>query len=586
MPPIKILPQQLADKIAAGEVVERPASVVKELMENAIDAGATHIQAAVSKRPSDQIEISDNGCGMSLEEAQLAIQRHATSKLAGEGDLFNIRTLGFRGEALPSIAAVSKMKIWTKAQEATLEGAAVQVHGGKVVEASPAASPKGTRVLVQELFYNTPARLKFLKSDGVELGHIEDIFIRLALSNFDCAFDYSVDGVSKISSPVGKDPLQRLQSCLGDDFVANGIAVEERHPELTLKGWLVSPNQTASTANDIHFYLNGRFLRDRMLQHALIAGFGDFLMKGRYPKAVLYLEIDPKEVDVNVHPAKREVRFVKPQGIHEFVSKAIKKALQKKTENFPDRASEPVSKRHPSIWGFHPQIGGSTLAPPVFVAPTMYGVAPGRFSQPARLRDPENFPVFFFKELKVIGSFNDTYILCEASGGKLILIDQHAAHERIGFEKLKKNLGNKNVAQRLLVPITWEATTKQTALMNSHLEDLQKTGIEIEPFGQNTFVIKAVPALIREAKTKELLEKIAEELEEIGTAQTVGNAIDHVLKTISCHTMVRAQDKLSFEEMRHLLIEMDEYHATHCPHGRPTSVELSLSEIEKWFKRT
>ncbi|MDP2599714.1 MAG: DNA mismatch repair endonuclease MutL [Deltaproteobacteria bacterium] len=587
MPPIHILPPNLADKIAAGEVVERPASVVKELMENALDSGATHIRLDVSKKPSDALTVSDNGCGMSLEEACLSIQRHATSKILEEADLFSIRTLGFRGEALPSIAAVSKMAMESKAKEGGSEGVTLIIEGGKLLEARPAGVPDGTRIIVKEIFYNTPARLKFLKSDGVELGHVEDTFIRLALSRLDCAFDYSAGGVLKISCAAGGDPLARLHACLGKDFVADAVAFEERHPELSLKGWIVHPRQTGSSANDIHFYLNGRFLRDRMLQHALTAGFSDFLMKGRYPKALLYLQMDPREVDVNVHPAKREVRFVKPQIIHEFVAKAVKKVLQKKIyavdEGGLEKQAGLPDDEGPAYFSGRPE----KLPYPSAILSSYPGCE-------NRLREiphhPESRPdiskPISFKDIKIIGSFYDTYILCEAVGGKLILIDQHAAHERIGFEKLKKNLGGKNAAQRLLVPITWETNARQAGFLQTYLGDLREAGIEIEPFGQNTFVIKAVPALLQEAKMAPLLDAIVRELEEVGASRAMGNAMDLVLKTMACHTMVRAKDKLSLEEMRHLLIEMDEYHATHCPHGRPTAVELTLGEIEKWFKRT
>ncbi|MDO8526966.1 MAG: DNA mismatch repair endonuclease MutL, partial [Deltaproteobacteria bacterium] len=326
---IHILPSALADKIAAGEVVERPASVVKELVENAIDAGATHIRVDINKAGRERIQVADNGSGMTLEEAQLSIQRHATSKIRDEVDLFCIRTLGFRGEALPSIAAVSHLILETKSKEASLpEGARVVVQGSEVMETQSVGCPVGTKVEARNLFYNTPARLKFLKSDGVELGHIEDTLVRLALSRTDCAFDFYVDGTKKLSAVVSKNPLQRIGDVLGKSFSEDLIEVCAENPDLQVTGWVVHPRQTASNANSIYFYLNGRFLKDRVLQHALSEGFGDFLMKGRYPKGVLYLRMNPSLFDVNVHPSKREVRFVNGQAVHQFVAKAVKKVLQ------------------------------------------------------------------------------------------------------------------------------------------------------------------------------------------------------------------------------------------------------------------
>lgn len=586
MPYIHILPPDLADKIAAGEVIERPASVVKELVENALDAGASHIRVDIHQAGKGKIQVADNGMGMTLEEAKLSIQRHATSKIQNLDDLFCIRTLGFRGEALPSIASVSHFLLETKPRsKEMLEGAHVAVKGGELVEARSAGCPEGTRVTVSDLFYNTPARKKFLKSDGVETGHVEDLIVRLALSRFDVGFDFYLDGRLKLAVPVTPDPKQRLKNCLGKNFMEDAFSFEERSPDFKLKGFLVHPRQSANNANAIYFYLNSRFLKDKVLQHALQEGYSDFLMKGQYPKAVLYLEMNPKSFDVNVHPAKREVRFVQPQIAHQFVSKAVRKAVQGKIYGERDNGqwtmdNGPTAEIEEKVYSLQ-----SIVPSPNFqqervqrAVQRFYGDGPAKVA-------PAN-PIGKFHTLKVLGSIANTYILCSSPENKLILIDQHAAHERIGYEKLKQSLKEKGkMSQRLLVPITWEATRNQSAVLQAHLGALREAGLELEPFGGETFVVKSTPSLIPEKIIPQLLEKITEELETLETSTAVEKALELVLKTMACHAQVRAHDKLSVEEMGHLLKEMDEYRASHCPHGRPTTVEISVGQIEKWFRR-
>ncbi|MBI4125388.1 MAG: DNA mismatch repair endonuclease MutL [Deltaproteobacteria bacterium] len=588
---IHILPPDLADKIAAGEVVERPASVVKELVENALDAGATFVRVAVEQAGKEKIEVSDNGCGMSLEEAKLAIQRHATSKISCLDDLFAIRTLGFRGEALPSIASVSHFVLETKSKrEGALEGARVEVRGGEPVLARTAGCPVGARVVVDDLFYNTPARRKFLKSDAVEAGHIEDVLTRLALSRLDCGFGLVVDGKVKWLTPAAKEPLARLKVCLGGDFVEDAFATREAVPEFKLSGWLVHPRNSAANANGIYFFLNGRFLRDRVLQHALGQGYSDFLMKGQYPKGVLYLEIPPDQFDVNVHPTKREVRFVKPQVVHQFVAQAVRKAVQGKI--YITGHGQWTMDSGPKT-GPVPEIMDQAQRPQSPV-PSPWSLVPGPWSTVSSPRSllstgslTPSLSVGPFAQLRVLGVIAQTYILCEATDGKLVLIDQHAAHERIGYEKLKKGPREKEAAsQRLAFPLTWETGKKEAALLETHLGTLQEAGLDIEPFGGQSFAIRACPALIPEKKIPALLGEIAAELETLETSTALEKVRDHIFKTMSCHAQVRAGDSLSKPELEHLLKEMDEYHATHCPHGRPTSVEIPLDQIAKWFKRT
>lgn len=601
---IRILSQALADKIAAGEVVERPASVVKELVENALDAGARHVRLDILSAGKRLIQVSDDGCGMTREEASLSVRRHATSKIQGEEDLFRITTLGFRGEALPSIAAVAKLTIETKAgttpplsspyKGEEIEGTRVTVHGGDLIEVASAGLPAGTRVSVADLFYNTPARLKFMKSDGVELGHMEDAFLNLALGKWDCGFELFIEEKQKWISPRGQTPLARVRDCLGSAFVEDCLEISEENPEIGIGGWVVHPRQTAGNGQGIHFYLNGRFLRDRVLQHALAEGFGDFLMKGRYPKAVLYLRMPPEEVDVNVHPAKREVRFRRPQAVHQFVSRAVKKALQRKIYGSNGEQEKNVgaplglpSPGNVSRLGRTPNV--DSLSRRQFLYPPQ-GVA--AFREVPSEDSPSGAPTFFalspgaFSSLHIIGSLADTYIVTQAPDCTLVLIDQHAAHERIGYEKLQRNFGAGEVpSQKLLIPLTWEATAKQSAILQTCLENLNGLGLVLEPFGGNAFRVLSVPLLLRESQVIPVLERLVEELEEESSSRALEARLDHVLKTFACHSQVRAGDPLSLEELRHLLSEMDTFHATHCPHGRPTFVEIPRTEIEKWFKR-
>lgn len=567
---IRILPPILADKIAAGEVVERPASVVKELVENAIDAGAKTIRVAVAGAGRDLIQVTDDGCGMTSEEAILSIARHATSKIREESDLFNITTLGFRGEALPSIAAVSRLTIETCV--AGGEGFRVSVAGGEINETRACGLPVGTQIRVENLFFNTPARLKFLKSDSVESAHLAGVVTHLSLSHPSIAFTFTVDGKEKWNAPVASDPKIRLRDCLGKMFVEDALPISETHPEFSVKGWLVHPRQTIGNRNHITLFLNGRFLKDPVLQHGVIQGYGDFLMKGSYPKAVLYLAMPYSDVDVNVHPSKREVRFKKPQAIHQFLSQGVRKTLQKaiyEKETFTEN------------------VVAESILHPVIATASLRSGKPSSPEFPEWPRRPLETPHCdkppIFQSLRVIGALTKTYLLCEGPENQMILIDQHAAHEGIGYAKLKQNY--RESVQNLLVPITWETTRQQASLLEEHLPVLREAGIDIEIFGGETFVVKGVPTLVSEKKIPELLEAIVVELEESEATGSLEKIKNLVLKTMACHAQVRAGDKLSKEEMEHLLVEMDEYRVTHCPHGRPTFVAVEPRQIESWFKR-
>ena len=471
---IRILPSQLIDKIAAGEVVERPASVVKELVENAIDAGARQITIQIAKAGKELIRVSDDGCGMDAADCRLALERHATSKITDEKDLFAIATLGFRGEALPSIASVSQLTVETKTV-AALSGTRVVLQGGAKIEEREAGCPQGTDIHVARLFYNTPARLKFLKSDGVELGHIEEVVVRLAIGSPEIGFKYCVDGKTKWTAEAAGDPVRRMTQLLPSQWAGDWLELHEENPQLTVRGWIAHPRLNLSQPNHSYFYLNGRFLKDRVLQHALQAGFDDYLMRGRYPVAVLYLKIDPSQVDVNVHPAKREVRFQNSGAVHDFIMRSVRKGLQVQLHGAtPPQVSSSIDSLSPCGRG----LGRGEESVPLPLTPSHQGRENLNLSQ----------SVFFtpghYQSLRVLGQLAQTYIVCESPQKELVLIDQHAAHERIGYDKLKKMMREqKGAVQHLLVPFTWEVTAKEAALIESRLDLLQQAGLEIEPFG-------------------------------------------------------------------------------------------------------
>jgi len=592
MSKIKILPEILSNKIAAGEVVERPASVVKELVENALDANSTRIIIEVEKGGRSLIRVSDNGSGMNRDDALLAPERYATSKIYKDEDLFAINTLGFRGEALPSIAAVSKFCLVTKDQTSQT-GAEVVVEGGTIKKVSQVGAPLGTMVTVRQLFFNMPARRKFLKTVNTEMGHIADTVSSMALGQPDIQFRLIHNGkVIKNWSATGDD-VGRIVDVLGKDIKNNLNKIEFTSDFLTVQGWISSPRITRSTSRGIYLYVNQRFVRNRVIQHALFQGYGSRLMKGQFPVAVLFIHVPCDQLDVNVHPTKHEVKFAQQKKIHDAVTGVVAECLRlaDQPQWLPKRFPEPEpmdakSRISESVPHFSiPKKEISTQYPATRIQqPASPWKQDLRFTPTSG--QTELWARKRFGDLKVIGQFHDTYILCESADG-LVLIDQHAAHERILFEQLKnRSLASKKSSQRLLIPETIDLGYREAKILEGLIPDLNELGLEIEPFGGNTFVVKSVPALLENKEVKPLVMEIVEKIAQIGFTPGLEKAIDKCLILMACHGAIRANQKLSDEQIKGLLDQLDQCdQPSNCPHGRPTWISWSIKDLEKSFKR-
>jgi DNA mismatch repair protein MutL len=602
MSKIKILPEILSNKIAAGEVVERPASVVKELVENALDANSTRIIIEVEKGGRSLIRVSDNGSGMNRDDALLAPERYATSKIYKDEDLFAINTLGFRGEALPSIAAVSKFCLVTRDQTSQA-GTEVIVEGGTIKKVSQVGAPSGTMVTVRQLFFNMPARRKFLKTVNTEMGHIADTVSSMALGRPNIQFRLIHNGkVIKNWSATG-DYVGRIVDVLGKDIKNNLNKIEFTSDFLTVQGWISSPRITRSTSRGIYLYVNHRFVRNRVIQHALFQGYGSRLMKGQFPVAVVFINVPCDQLDVNVHPTKHEVKFAQQKKIHDAVAGVVAERLRLADQ--PEWAAPGVQEsRLPTE-----QPGISELAVDFGISEkqiqAQYPVSSIRH-QVSGIQHPASstqypasgiqHPVSSiqtklwarkkFGDLKVIGQFHDTYILCESADG-LVLIDQHAAHERIIFEQLKnRSPASKKSAQKLLIPETIDLGYREAKILEELIPDLNELGLEIEPFGGDTFVVKSVPTLLDNKEVKPLIIEIVEKIAQIGFTTGLEKAIDQCLILIACHGAIRANQKLSDEQIKGLLDQLDQCdQPSNCPHGRPTWISWSIKDLEKSFKR-
>ncbi len=615
MAAIRILPEIVSNKIAAGEVVERPASVVKELVENAIDAGSDRILVEIENGGRRLIRVSDNGCGMARDDALLALERYATSKIFADSDLFAIRTLGFRGEALPSIAAVSRFTLLTR--EAGAEtGTQITVNGGKLSDVRAAGAPPGTLIEVRRLFFNTPARRKFLKSVNTEMGHIADTLSAMALAWPQTRFRLVHNGRSIRDWPSA-DAARRVADVLGREARARLVPVDARTPIAELAGWVCTSRISRATTRGIYIFVNGRFVRDRVIQHALIGAFRGRLMKGRYPLAVLFLKVPFDQVDVNVHPTKHQVRFARQREIHDQVARAVTQAI--------DAAERPAwGPRPPGGQANHrtghvetPREGG---APPVFDRPPdrrrerqgpgprprglgdetsgRPGAADARRVaeprapyplSPSRAAAPVQTPVWRqsrFGDLRVIGQLRDTFILCEAPR-ELVVIDQHAAHERICYEELKRQATQQTPAAQLLaIPESIELSRVEAGLLTRLLPQLRRAGLDVEPFGETAFVVRAVPSLLTGCDIRSMLVEMAEKMASDGLAASSTHLSDDVLKLMACHGAIRASQRLDAAEISAMLKRLDACDdPAHCPHGRPTWIRFSLKFLQKSFGR-
>jgi len=583
---IRLLPAQLIDQIAAGEVVERPASVVKELVENALDAGATRVEVEIEQGGARLIRVRDDGQGIEQADLALALSRHATSKVASLADLERVASLGFRGEALPSIASVSRLTLTSCAAGA---GHAWQIDGG-TAQVAPAAHPRGTTVEVRDLFYNTPARRKFLRSERTELDHIEQAVRRLALARFDVGFQLRHNRHDSLAATVAverPEQEQRLAGLLGPAFLEHCLHLAHEAAGLSLRGWVGLPAFARSQADLQFFYVNGRVVRDRLVTHAVRAAFQDVLHHSRHPAYVLYLDLDPALVDVNVHPAKHEVRFREGRLVHDFLYRTLHEVLARPlAEATP--AAEPRPADRPAAEPFAPrQVGlglGVAERPAGYRAALDWQAPSGAGPDEAATAvepDGEIPPLGF-----ALAQLHGVYVLAENAEG-LVLVDMHAAHERITYERLKAALAGQGVrSQPLLVPVSVAVSAREAELAEREAAALARLGLTVDRLGPETLAVRAVPALLQGADVERLLRDLLADLAVDGASSRLGEALNATLATMACHGSVRANRRLSLDEMNALLRDIERTERSgQCNHGRPTWVRLSVADLDRLFLR-
>ena len=556
---IKILPDLLVSQIAAGEVVERPASALKELLENSLDSGATSISVHLQEGGAKLIRVADNGKGIAREDLALALRQHATSKISTLEELHSIRSLGFRGEALASIAAVSKLELFSRM--------ASEDHGWKIGSNSPDPVPSsratGTTVEVSDLYFNTPARRKFLKSAATEFSHCLDVFRRIALSSPGTAFSLQHNG--KALQQYSASTLEgRISEIFGNEFAEAAFSVEESSSGLSIRGMAARPVYSSSTRDAQFFFVNGRFVRDKLLNHALKQAYQDVLHHQRHPAFALFLTISPGEIDVNVHPAKTEIRFRESRAVHQFVFHALEKGLSPPVALRPATTREipvayPVQKKMDLGVAFYEKLFEQHFE-----------------EKPAAAED---FPLGF-----AIGQLSGVYILAQNSQG-LVVVDMHAAHERVVYEKLKTSSGQFPM-QPLLVPATFSSTPLESETAQENRDLLLELGFDISPLSPTTIVVRAVPALLKNADAMPLARAVLKEIMEYGATRAVAEKRNELLATMACHGAVRAKRMLTLHEMDALLREMEQTERSgQCNHGRPTWFQMTLSELDKLFMR-
>lgn len=601
------LSEHIGNQIAAGEVVERPSSVLKELVENALDAGATKIQVRLEQGGVKLIQVQDDGEGIVKDDLPLALRRHATSKITSLEDLRAIKTMGFRGEALPSIASVSSLEI---VSSRGLNGG-WKIQAEKPDEMHPAPRPKGTTVTVRDLFYKVPARRKFLRVERTEYNHCDELMRQLSLARFETGFSWQHNsGSTQQLEPATDQQAQerRIRKLWGKDFVENSLAIEVAKADMRLSGWIAKPGFSRANADRQYFYVNGRIVRDKTLSHAARQAYRDILYHGRQPAYLLYLEMDPEALDVNVHPAKTEVRFRDGRTVHDFVFRSLFQFLAegsvaggKGSQIEPIPATNIQRLPHAGVQqqelahGFQPEPGyqGSGFRggryrnnwqpPQQQVAEQL--AAYRKLGQAGAIHE-EQPPVEAGGLGSAIAQLHGVYILAQNSQG-LVLIDMHAAHERITYEKLKNAIyREKVVSQPLLVPVTINCTEAEVRLVEEQQGFLRDTGLRIEAIGPESVVVREVPALLKNADIEGLVRDLLSDLGSHKSTQRIKDGMDDILAKMACHSSIRANRQLSLGEMNHLLRDMESTERSgQCNHGRPTTVEISLQELDKLFLR-
>lgn len=584
---IKLLNEKVISHIAAGEVIERPASVIKELVENSIDAGASKIIIEAEEGGKQLIRVEDNGSGMGRSDAEIAFLRHSTSKIDTLRDLETISSLGFRGEALASIAAVSKVLLVSKPPEAEA-GTEVMVEGGKIRHVRDAAANNGTVVTVSDLFYNTPARRKYLKTTRTELARITDLVTRWALIHPGIFIKLIHNETEVINTPRTDNPLETIAHIYGREMAREMLPVEYADLDISIEGFISKPAATRKTGSHISFFVNSRYVVSKLLSSALKEGYHNLIMKKSYPAAVLNLKVDPRKIDVNVHPTKLEIRFEDDSAIHKAILMAVEETL-KKHSLIPDMGSADIEKT--SLLSFEPVQEESAVSQPAIP-----------IIEAQRQVDIETFELKAGKERKgeikitkeastlprmsLIGQILDTYIVAQ-SGEDILLIDQHAAHERVLFERLQSiGTGDKRNRQDLLAPLTLELTPGQKGFVTANKDMLDDLGFRFEHFGGNTFLVTAMPVTLGDIGDAGTVSEIIDELTTLGTTKRGEELLENAAAIVACHSAIRGGDILSPTQMRELLASL--YGTTNvysCPHGRPTILSITKNELEKRFKR-
>ena len=599
---IRVLPPELINQIAAGEVIERPSSVVKELVENSLDAGASRIEVDIEAGGARLIRVRDDGGGIHVDELPLAVASHATSKIGSFDDLEHVASMGFRGEALASVSSVSRFALTSRVRGE--EGAfRIEVDSGRLQAARPAQHPQGTSVEVRDLFYNVPARRKFMRAERTEFAHIDDLLKSLALARGSVEFRLSHNGKPVRVWKAARDEqaeLQRVAEVLGEEFPAQSLRIDHAMAGLHLSGWVGLPTASRAQADSQYFYVNGRLVRDRIVAHAVRQAYADVLFHGRHAAFVLYLELDPAGVDVNVHPAKHEVRFREQRLVHDFLFRTLHEALAQTRAGLatlPTTAPMPVSGESyaapssslSSASAWPSQFSQNRLSLGVRDAPLAgYAALLGESSGASVAHVP--MPVTEEGETPPLGfaiaQLKSIFVLAENAHG-LVLVDMHAAHERITYEKLKSGRVGSNLrSQMLLVPLSVAVSAKEAAAAEEYAEALADWGLELSRSGPATIVVRRIPALLEGADVGQLSRDVLSELAQHGSSRRLQELENELLSTMACHGSVRAGRRLTIPEMNALLREMEVTERSgQCNHGRPTWIQLSVAELDKLFMR-
>lgn len=612
---INQLDPRLVNQIAAGEIIERPASIIKELIENALDAGASRIEIEVESAGIKRIKISDNGHGILKEDLAMALSRHATSKITNMQDLEQVATLGFRGEALPSIASVTRLTIQSREQNADQAWMVSSDGDNKVNQATPVAHPVGTTIEARDLFYNTPVRRKFLRTEATEYKHLDQVVRRMALSRFDVEFKLKNNGRVTLHLPVVPfDDARRIKAVCGDNVADNSLYFEDKRDDMRLYGWLGLPSFSRSQADMQYFYLNGRLIRDKTVIHAIRLGYRDVLFHGRHPIYVLYLEMDPSAVDVNVHPTKHEVRFSESREIHGFIFRAIQQQLSASAGEVgslqvdattgaatprpinPNTTAAQISEQTPLQYADNSRISSA----PERLTPQMVQEQLGAYQKISESAFRANVNESLASSEIVDQNKSDTlpplgyalaqlkgiYILAENADG-LIIVDMHAAHERITYERLKRTMSDSTIAQQpLLVPVTIQISSTEMQAWQTQQDIFSKLGLEVEQLDTQVLIIRSVPELLIHADVSQLVRDVLSDLVAHERSDRVEETMHELLSSMACHGSVRANRLLSIAEMNALLRDMEVTERSgQCNHGRPTWVQMSLAQLDGWFKR-